>query len=315
LNKVDGFLADLETPNTRATYGKALRWFQQLVAHRSLDVYVKTVKDPLPDVALFVKRLQIKQAAPKSVTMATSALRSYLRFCGKRFNDDDWKDATRRTKGHNKPITFDTVPTKEEWVRLLRHMRLQPRAFWALVSSSGLRPAEAWSLRLQDIDLEKDPAVIRVQARTAKTGTIRRSFCTPEAKALVQQWLARRAEAGDPCGPADRVFTFQYAKDPSDSFRDAVKALGLAKKESPTQIHSLHGYTSRKWFDTTAKNVDYGPGISGIAFVECLMGHYSAALDNSYYRLPEETQAELYRRAIPALTIGVVPAASPPVVP
>lgn len=132
------------------------------------------------------------------------------------------------------------------------------------------------------------------------------SFCSPEASAAIDEWLAYRAKH------------HEQLKDKSPLIRDKCRAdsyfrapkflssrgiplifegvLKKAKVDSKGEISRTHGF--RKWFITQCDR-------SGMSFStrEFLSGHRLPNQDPSYIRYAEEDRLAEYVKAIPLLTI------------
>ena len=75
---------------------------------------------------------------------------------------------------------------------ILQHMDIKGKALVLTLASSGIRIGEALQLRLEDVNLETDPAEIVIRGEYTKTGEQRFVFISREAKQALKEWLKVR---------------------------------------------------------------------------------------------------------------------------
>jgi site-specific recombinase XerD len=88
-------------------------------------------------------------------------------------------------------VEEDRVPTKEELRQFMDHGGLEDRLIITVMSSSGIRENTLVNLTVGDVDLEtySDLGVIRVRPEATKERVTYVTFLSPEAKALLKQYL------------------------------------------------------------------------------------------------------------------------------
>jgi len=206
----------------------------------------------------------------------------------------------------------DRAPTKEEIKALLQHAkRARDRAIILVGISSGLRLGTLLSLTLGDADFDyPDVARIRVYRKPGRKfstkggvggGRFYCTFITPEAKAVLQQYLKEREKAGEKLTPQSPLFGDAYnrcrfitVEDFERVWHRLLKRAGLNQKSG--RWYMLHVHTLRKFFRSNCINVNP-------SFREFWMGHKGGYLDESYFRAEETLHLAEYRKAIPHLTI------------
>lgn len=294
VDRLRAFLAKYPSPTTRKNYAYALSlFFSSLNGAPTVDVShwysgeLTRGRDALVDVDFFVSE-RMNGRPPKTVRMALSAIRMFLEDSGVAVEDREWRKVTRRVKG-SRARTVDRIPTKQELVTILQIMGLQARALYTLLPCSGLRMSEALKLKVVDIDVDSDPAMVTVRGETTKSGNPRYTFCTKEAVTVLKSWVV----AG---GREAEVFSYGLL-DANQAWRRALKKAGLAKKDPSTGIHTLHPHCLRKFFSSTAKLVIPSD------VVEAMMGH-EGYLDDAYRRYSVEQLKEFYKKAESILTLS-----------
>ena len=69
---------------------------------------------------------------------------------------------------------------------------LRLKTYLMVLSSSGVRPIEACALRVYDIDFDKHPTGLRIQAKYTKTKRSRDIFISDEASRQLKEWMQHR---------------------------------------------------------------------------------------------------------------------------
>jgi len=310
------YLDTYSSPKTVGVYKWALRRFLEAIYGEAdlklADRYVGEDRDHEADIEQFFT--VIKDRPPKTVSLLMAAVRTF--FIENRIRVDEvvWRRLNRRIKGRG-PVSEEKVPTVEEMRKILSHMDLKGRALFLVLVSSGMRIGEALKLKLDDIDLNRDPAVIRIRGEYTKSGDKRITFISTEAKTALLEWLKirssyieqsrNRAKAmlekrGIVISPKvddGRIFPFSEMV-ASQIWNNALKKAGLDDRDRETNRRKFRIHALRKFFRSQlalAIPVDV---------VEALMGH-RGYLTEVYrkYPNPEVQLAELYRRGEHMLTI------------
>ncbi|MEF8848837.1 MAG: tyrosine-type recombinase/integrase [Candidatus Thermoplasmatota archaeon] len=152
------------------------------------------------------------------------------------FKQRFWKNLNRRGR-KAKTITKDKIPTKEQLAEILSNGRIQEKAFFMVLATSGMRIGEATQLKLEDIDFSNRPTKINVRAEYTKTNEERFTFITEESSRYVKEWLKQRE------------LYLQYA------LKTAEK-LNKPKSEEDGRVFPFEAQTARKWWKRLLKKVD-----------------------------------------------------------
>jgi integrase len=203
----------------------------------------------------------------------------------------------------------DRAYSLKEIEQILSKCDVRSRVAVLIMVSAGLR-LDGLRLRLRTLQIghiqkmdEFSLYMIKVYAGTRDSYY---SFCSPEASAAIDEWLAYRAKhheqlkdksplIRDKCR-ADSYFRapkFLSSRGISLIFEGVLKK---AKVDPKGEVSRTHGF--RKWFITQCDR-------SGMSFStrEFLSGHRLPNQDPSYIRYAEEDRLAEYVKAIPLLTI------------
>ncbi|MEE8187542.1 MAG: tyrosine-type recombinase/integrase, partial [Nitrososphaerales archaeon] len=129
----------------------------------------------------FVSSLHAEKLKPKTIADYISAVRKFLGYVGLDIEDSKFRAKVimpRVTKIEDEPLTIDNVRI------LLTKGRpnIKVRALILLLLSSGMRIGEALSIRVGDLNLEGNPATVKIKAEYAKTRVSRLAYVSDEAK-------------------------------------------------------------------------------------------------------------------------------------
>jgi len=189
--------------NTLSVYRSTLRGYFKLFypelqkySRKTLDKqlveislqYVKQDRDFRKDLMRY--RKHISQLAPKTIATKLAVLIRYFESNEITFN----KNFTRNLKGRGatEAITKEHVPDKAVIARILEYMPIQAKTLTLVLASSGMRIGEAVKLRLDDIDLDHEPARMNLRSEYTKIKRSRLVFISTEAKEVLAEWLEYR---------------------------------------------------------------------------------------------------------------------------
>jgi len=206
---------------------------------------------------------------------------------------------------HNRDITTDEIR------EILNISTPREKAFFSVMTQSGLRPHVIYQLKLKHVELQaKDVAKIDVPKGMAKGKYMEHfSFIGKEALTHLRNYLKTRLHLTE----NSHLFS-QYGKDApiprntvSNSFHRTVVQLSrkgvINYEEVQGKPSEVRLYSLRKWFRKMA-------GQAGVDFVNFWMGHTSAlGVDLHYFSKDVEHHREIYReKALPYLRIeGATP--------
>jgi len=302
------YLDIYESKCTVRNYKSSLRTFFNVL-------YGKT--DPLEDLArqyLEEKRnyeedieallISLKGRPPKTVRTKIGSIKVFLVENDVELNGKFWKRISGKIKG-SRAWTEDKIPSQEEFRRILNHLPLPSKALSLVLLSSGIRIGEALQLVPEDLELNEDPARIKIKGAYTKTGNPRTSFMSREAKEVLTEWLKVR----DQYLVSSVSKTKLYEKDINDPrvfpwchanayvmWNLGLKKAKFDKIDSSTKRHVIHPHVLRKFFRTKLASVIQ------VDIVEALMGH-EGYLTEVYRKYSIEDLAKFYKQGEHALLV------------
>ena len=265
----------------------------------------------LNDFIAYLHKLGLK---PKSIKLAVTAAKGYLRYSGIRIYNEDFKQLVKLPKVRR----YREEPlTKETLLRLLRNIPTKLQTVVLVAVASGIRIGEIVQLTISDIDFESKPTRIKIRAETTKTKESRETFLTTEATKALKDYLQRYY--GWQEGQSNETLRNQIIFGRTSSARKKetqrthtsaeiaasvlrctllyhVKKIPELNRLNENDVHIIHFHAFRKFFYTTVSNV------IGSDYANALLGHHSYL--DTYYNLPKEKRNTMYLKAEPYLTIS-----------
>lgn len=251
--------------NTEKTYLKGLTAFVNSMNIENLDEFVEKIKSQTIDSNQvhkdFIINLANRNLAPKTVGAWSASLRKFLVS-----NDIEVKGLTQ-IKIYN--VHEDVLPSKDDLKKILSNCSLRTKSIILLLASSGLRVGELRNLKLSDMDLNSEPALIRIKGMTAKERKPRMTFISNEAKQVLQAYLDHRKNNGHQLVEDSHIFTTHGGV--QMSYQNLQFILNnvfkkVSKKEG--KRYGLHAHSLRKFFKTQL----ISSGVPG-PIVDKLSGH------------------------------------------
>lgn len=292
---VDRMVGELKlltrSENTEKTYIKGLSQFFNHNGSLNPDELIQKIKTGELDANEvyrdFVIKLASANLAPKSVASWAAAVKKYLGANG--------IEVTRRVPIKVYNIHEDTLPSKEELQKVIEACNLKARVCILVMASAGLRIGELHQLKIGDIDLTKEIAMIRIKSASAKERKGRISFLSEEARRTVEEYIAKRHNISteSPLIATDQGTPMSYQNLQfilNNAFRKFSSKEGKRFK--------LHPHSLRKWFKTQL----IASGVPG-PIVDRLTGH-SRYLAQEYELYTEEHLRDWYRKGMQNLVIS-----------
>jgi len=304
---VSQFLRQYESQSTRLSYRTGLRlFFESVYPESSEDLdnlslrYLSEKRDHREDVITFKESL--KNKAPMTIGSRLNVVKVYLDENGISFPKRFFKNLNGRI---HEAISEEKVPSNEELKRIIEYLPTHGKALALVLSSSGMRIGEAVKIGVSDVDLNRDPARIKIRAEYTKTGKKRITFISPEAKEAVEEWLNYRDQYVKRANGRswehgrqddDRLFPFTPTNF-NIMWRNSLVKAKLKEVDPKTNRVSLRPHNLRKFFRLRV-------GRYGRDEAEALMGH-QVGLNKIYanFENAEERLKEIYIKSIPDLSI------------
>lgn len=267
-----------------------------------VEKYLEEKRDYKKDIENFL--ISLKELPPISARTRISALKIFLLENEVELPQRFWRKIRGRIKG-SRPATLDKVPDLKEFKNILSHLPLHGRNLYLFLESSGSRIGETLQLKLEDIELDKDPAQINIRGEYTKTGNPRVSFISSEAKALMLEWLkVRENYLKSASGKShlyeksefdSRVFPFEDTT-ARHMWNSALRKTKNGQRDKKTNRYRLHPHVLRKYFRTRLG------AVIPVDVVEALMGH-EGYLTEVYRRYTVEDLAKFYKKGEHALLV------------
>ena len=266
------------------------------------DRYIQENRNAEEDVENFF--VSIKSRPPKSVQYLLAAVKTFLIENSIELPVLFWRHLNRRKKG-NRALTLDRIPSNQELKQILQHLPINGKTLMLVLLSSGARLGETLSLKIKDLDLNKDPARIYLRGDYTKSGNSRIAFISCEAKEALIEWFKVRDKCLD---LAVRRSSF-HTKNPNDDrifpyegilvnmqLTTALKKAGFLEKDGSTNRATIHPHVLRKFFRTRMG------AVIPVDVTEALMGH-EGYLTEVYRKYSQEELGEFYRKGESSLMI------------
>ncbi len=278
------------------------------------ETYLREVKagarTPATDVVHFLAAMQ-RDFAPATVGVGRSAVLGFLEENGIELSRQDERRIKKRVPRVRNVAEEETL-TRDNLQAILPLMSIRDRAVLLVLLASGGRIGEVLQLRLQDVDLDAEPAQVTFRAATTKNKERRIAFLTDEAAEAVRVWLSGRddylktatrrnvglmgAGRSGPKSKADeRLFPFKRSSFDL-AWGRALERAGLYRRCEVTGRLTLHPHSLRKCFRS------WLGGVAGQDLAEVLMGH-EGYLTGAYRRLTDDELREGYARHCHVLCI------------
>ena len=211
--------------------------------------------------------------------------------------------------------------SKEDVIDILNACSdIRLKTYLMLLASTGMRPVEALSIRIKDLDLKSNPSRLFVRGEYTKTRSDRTIFLTQELDHQLSSWLTYRYRKRRICYSENGKTVTQY-RTPSMKDSDLVFSVHRLSSSNPNPVSlyvefrtsfaktldrmgkgaredgnerrreiTLHSF--RRFVKTTISDLGYQD------FSEYFIGHSGS----TYWTKKESEKAEIFRKIEPYLT-------------
>lgn len=309
-SRVNTFLNSIgrNSRNSKRTYGTGLAHFTE---------FLKQSQDKTPDSIIpllvkgkvnvyelldqFVSYLTKQQGvvAVTSLNLYMASVRSFLEYYDVDIALSKFRRRVKMPKSYPDPEEPLTIQDARELINQCRNERLA--CYLLLLLSTGLRPIEAASLRLKDIDFSVSPTRINVRKETTKTKRGRTIYCSDEATRQIRILMEQQKRNHTPKQPDDYLFTIQSNTKPSSIYQrllDQFERLqekvhkDQKKENSRRRKITLHSFR-RTAFTIINQQTDS-------EYANWYLGHNHSV----YWTHTEDERREIYaKRCLPHLTV------------
>ena len=288
------------SPASLRFYKVGIRKLEKFVSERhgrDLEAGIKDLKSGKMDVYAFLDGYAawmdsqgLKGRTQQDYMIAAKKLLGFLDI---EVLDEKFREKV--TTGRVEQI-MDEAPTSDQARRILSYCNPRLKALIMTIASSGLRPSEALSLKVKNVDFDSRPVRLVIPARLTKGGASRESYVTDETAEAIKDCLGDRIN--DP-----EAYLFGFGPDFHMAEKKAIQMFRRVMAHFPEwdqridghRVHKFHLYSFRKFFFTNIV------GTIGETAAHALMGHRTY-MDTYYKKPPEERRAD-YLKCMPNLTI------------
>lgn len=280
----ENWLENFDNENTTKNYEISLRQFEESIDD-NLDNYLQELDKNKKKWKKFWRDLKnywksLSDSAPKTQNNKVSAVKLFFEEHGIKIPESEWKKFRRRKMRPSKPVTNDKAGSKEDWRKIINNMTSPAgKALFLVLLSTGARIGELLQVKMDDLDLDSEPARIHLRAEYTKNGiSDRYVFLTDEAKEYLLNYLewrkGRKKRNGEPYD-AEEIFPFTRPN-ATRMLNTAQKKAGVKEKDNKTGRRRIHIHSTRKFFRSNCGLED--------ALTHSIMGHRKY-LDPSYLRV------------------------------
>ncbi len=326
MTSIREFIEELRTKSTKTTYRAGVYAFldwkygrqraerkaspEEMDRYEDLAAQYLASGDDVPgDLRKYAASMQ--EIPPKTAAIRLTGIKEYLLVNGIELSERETRlIRSRMPRGGTQTTERDLTPQVLQTI--LTHADVKGRALILTLMSSGIRIGEAVQLKVSDIDLERDPAVVHIRAEITKTRRARTTFISHEAVAAVREWLKVReaylesASARNKGLVAQGIGSVKTVKDPrlfpfathvaQSMWRTILRNADLAYLDEATGRHQHHIHQLRKYFRTQMAIA------CPVDVVEAMLGH-EGYLTSAYRRYTVDQLAEAYKKAEPIITL------------
>lgn len=277
---------------------------KQMQAHKA---------DPYHVLAEYVGFLARQNLASKTIRESVKTVRGFMEYSDIEISHTKFKHKVKLPKiVRREKKAID----RADIVNILTSTtNLRLRTYIHLIAATGMRAVEGLSIRLKDIEFDKDPAVVHIRGEFTKTKTDRHVYLTKECAEQLKQWIDykyRERARYDKTNNTYRKYTypkketslvfsmlFNRETDPDamyhtiqKEFTEVTDRMKLTQKNPEGHrraitIKTLRDFTKSAVADATS--TDYS---------EWFIGHAGS----TYYQKKELEHVMLFRKAEQALT-------------
>lgn len=290
------FVNALHSEKTKIIYTLAIDAFikyTKLDYDKILELEPKKVQAIIISYTMEMK--QNKKLSPVSMKTYLAAIKTFFEIND--YEGINWRKV-KRYVGEFYTVGEDRPYTREEIKKLVDAASLRNKAIILLMASSGMRRGALPKLKLKHLKAENKYNIFIIDVyKQAKEHYF--TFCTPESRKAIEEYIEWRARLGEKITPESPLFRQDFntleARSSIVPITDVV-IRGILKRlrvhtnivqnqpltenvnagSQRTKIKTSHGF--RKFFDTTATNAGMNP-----LFIEIIMGH-NTGIKAAYYK-------------------------------
>jgi integrase len=285
------FISSLRSKATKLKYADTLNYFIKFFGSGKtcedlLEIPPKQIQALV--IQFIVNMRDDKGLAPNTIRLRTSALQAF--FSINDIENINWKKV-KKFQGELYKVAEDRPYTREEIAKLISVADIRNKAIILLFSSSGIRVGGLTKLQLKHLKPINKYSLYMIEVyKKSKEQYI--TFCTPEARKAIEEYLGWRKGQGEKLSPESPLFRKEFNRYEPKDIRGKVRPItnlvvanmlrklrlqtGIVQNQpitesvkqgsARTEIMSAHGF--RKYFATMMETEGVNP-----VYVELLLGH------------------------------------------
>lgn len=302
---VNTFLGSIgrNSKSSKRTYGTGLAHFAEFLKPRNqtpdtvIPLLAKGKINVYELLDQFVSYLTKQNIAVKSLDLYMASVRSFLMYYDIDIVPSKFRRRVKMPKSYPDPEEPLSLSDIRDLLEFCNNTRLT--CYLLLLVSSGLRPMEAASLRLKDVDFTTIPTRLNIRKEITKTKRGRVVYCSDEATTHLKKLLQFRKNEMQP-----DTLIFSVRKDAKAPETIYVKMLlqfeklqAIADKDQRKENSKRHKITLHSFRRTAFSIINEQ---TNSEFAHYYLGHSHSV----YFNHPEKERREIYRtKCMPFLTI------------
>jgi len=304
-NQVNTFLKSIgrNSKNSRKTYGTGLVHFAEFLRRQNqtadtiIPLLVKGKVNVYELLDQFVSYLTRQNIAVTSLNLYVAAVRSYLQYFDIDISISKFKRRVKMPKSYADPEEPLSLSDIRDLLEFCNNARLT--CYLLLLVSSGLRPMEAASLRLKDVDFSTNPTRLNIRREITKTKRGRIVYCSDEATTHLKKLLQFRKNE---LQPETLVFSVKLdARAPETIYYKMLlqfeKLQTIANKDQRKENSRRRKITLHSFRRTAFSIINEQ---TNSEYANWFLGHHHSV----YWTHKEQERCEIYRtKRMPFLTV------------
>jgi len=320
--KIQNYLKNVAAANvhTANVWRYYLKQFNDFLETKDLDIEsaIEVLKKKRLDVyqllSNFLSYLNRKNLSNKTKRDSVKSIRAFLESFDVEISLRKFKFLVKLPRNiRRRKNAID----KSDIVKILTNIsNLRLQTFVHLLASTGMRAVEGLSIRLKDVDFNKDPPIVFIRGKYTKTKADRLVYLTKECAEQLRAWIEYKYRERERYDKTNRRYKkYSYPRDNNqlifskiftrtanpesmyftirDEFAEVTDRIKLTEgKDRDDRRRKLTMHTFRDFVKSTvadAASTDYS---------EWFIGHAGS----TYYNKKEIDRVMLFRKAEPGLT-------------
>lgn len=297
-SQVNTFLESIgrSSKNTKRVYGTSLNHFGEFLKSKKqtadsiISLLIKSKINVYELLDQFVSYLDKQNIAATSLGLYIAAVRSFLEYYDVDIIQSKFRRRVKMPKSHpdpEEPLSLSDIRDLLEFCNSARFT-----CYLLLLVSSGLRPTEAASLRLKDVDFTSSPTRINVRKEITKTKRGRIIYCSEETTRHLRKLIQPQFRKNE-IQPDTLIFSIRKdGREPRTIYNKMLlqfaKLQSIADKDQRKENSKRHKITLHSFRRTAFSIINEQ---TNSEFANFYLGHSNSP----YWTHKESERREIYR--------------------